>query len=160
MGRLIWWKIDLEAFSNFDIVNKIFGKGFTYLYDLNLVEYGLRISAHNDFLTLLISTGWFGLLGYLIILKSWFFKKNYNKRKLSDIIFTILLFIVNAMISGVYGAQQYIFCNLIISLVLLGDNKRRRGKRKMSYIISDKESRLINVIKLLSIVLVLYIHAF
>ncbi len=30
----------------------------------------------------------------------------------------------------------------------------------MSYIISDKESRLINVIKLLSIVLVLYIHAF
>ena len=129
-GRLIWWKIDLEAFSNFDIVNKIFGKGFTYLYDLNLVEYGLRISAHNDFLTLLISTGWFGLLGYLIILKSWFFKKNYNKRKLSDIIFTILLFIVNAMISGVYGAQQYIFCNLIISLVLLGDNKKEKGKKK------------------------------
>lgn len=129
-GRLIWWKIDLEAFSNFNIINKIFGKGFTYLYNLNLVEYGLRISAHNDFLTLIVSTGWFGLLGYLIILKSWFFKINYNKRKLIDIVFTILLFIINAMLSGVYGAQQYIFCNLIISLVLLEDKLNYEKKKE------------------------------
>lgn len=129
-GRLIWWKIDLDAFSNFNIINKIFGKGFTYLYNLNWREYGLRISAHNDFLTLIISTGWFGLLGYLIILKSWFFKKYNNKRKLINIVFTILIFIINAMISGVYGAQQYMFCNLIISLVLLEDNSNDEKEKK------------------------------
>ena len=37
---------------------------------------------------------------------------------------------IYAIISGVYGAQQYIFCNLIISLVLLGDNKKEKGKKK------------------------------
>lgn len=129
-GRLIWWKIDLNAFGNFDFIHKIIGKGFTYLYNLNLIEYGLRISAHNDFITLLISSGLYGLIGYLLILRRWFLKKNANNKvQLLSLIFTVLIFIMNAMISGAYGAQQYMFCNLIISLVLL-DNKSKEEKGK------------------------------
>lgn len=129
-GRLIWWKIDLNAFNDFETIDKIFGKSFTYLYNLNWIQYGLKIHAHNDFLTLIISTGWFGLLGYFIVLKSWFFKKYNNKRKLVDVLFTILLLILNAMLSGVYGAQQYMFCNLFIGLVLLADNSNGEKLKK------------------------------
>lgn len=130
-GRLIWWKIDLETFGNFDFIHKIVGKGFTYLYHLNLIEYGLKISAHNDFITLLISSGIYGIIGYIIILKQWFFKKDENKKSNAiSIIITILMYMVNAMISGVFGAQQYVFCNLIISLVLLNNNSNKKEKIK------------------------------
>ena len=37
---------------------------------------------------------------------------------------------INAMISGVFGAQQYVFCNLIISLVLLNNNSNKKEKIK------------------------------
>lgn len=130
-GRLIWWKIDLETFGNFDFIHKIVGKGFTYLYHLNLIEYGLKISAHNDFITLLISSGIYGIIGYIIILKQWFFKKDENKKSNAiSIIITILMYMINAMISGVFGAQQYVFCNLIISLVLLNNNSNKKEKIK------------------------------
>ncbi|MEI3435697.1 MAG: O-antigen ligase family protein [Clostridia bacterium] len=130
-GRLIWWKIDLETFGNFDFIHKIVGKGFTYLYHLNLIEYGLKISAHNDFITLLISSGIYGIIGYIIILKQWFFKKDENKKfNAISIIITILMYMINAMISGVFGAQQYVFCNLIISLVLLNNNSNKKEKIK------------------------------
>lgn len=133
-GRLIWWKIDIEAFADFNFFQKIFGRGFTYLYNLNLTEYGLRISAHNDFITLLISTGLFGLIGYIIILKNWFFKiiNKDEKNKKIDVIFTILIFIINAMISGVYGAQQYMFCNIMISLFLMEKNIENGKEKKKS----------------------------
>ena len=42
----------------------------------------------------------------------------------------ILMYMINAMISGVFGAQQYVFCNLIISLVLLNNNSNKKEKIK------------------------------
>lgn len=124
-GRLIWWEIDLKDFKEMNLISKLFGNGFTYLYDLNETKYGLRISAHNDFITLLISTGLFGCIGYLCIILRWFFKKNNlnSKSMFIFMILTISLYLFNAMISGVYEAQQYIFCNLFVSLIMISIDK-------------------------------------
>lgn len=119
-GRLIWWKIDLNDFKRFDIFYKIFGQGFTYLYDLNKILYGLKIDGHNDFITLLISIGLFGTIGYIYILIRWIFKRNiYNKTTVTVVILTLVMYLWNAMISGVFGAQQYIFANILMGVVFL-----------------------------------------
>ena len=128
-GRLIWWKIDIDEFMSFSTINKLFGKGFTFLYNLNEQEYGLRIDAHNDYITLLISIGLFGVGFYIWVLCKWFFKNNYNNR-ISFVIVTILMHTWNALISGVFGAQQYIFANLFIALVFTGNfNEQHRDGR-------------------------------
>lgn len=138
-GRLIWWKIDINDFQNFDAFHKIFGKGFTYLYNLNQQLYGLKIDAHNDFITLLVSSGLFGVSGYVLILIRWIFKQNlYKKKSIIIILLTALMYIWNAMISGVFPAQQYMFANIILSIIFLdnifvdtngGSNRIQNHKR-------------------------------
>lgn len=131
-GRLIWWKIDIDAFLKFDFVHKIIGRGFTYLYNLNLMEYGLSISAHNDFLTLLIGGGIFGIFGYVIILLKWFFKdKGKNRKLLNFLAFAMIM--INACISGFYGAQQYLFANIVVSLAIYVFYRDREKKDGVQY---------------------------
>ena len=131
-GRLIWWKIDINAFLKFDFIHKIIGRGFTYLYNLNLMEYGLAISAHNDFLTLLLGGGIFGIFGYLIILLRWFFKDKGNNRKLLNFL-AFAMIMINACISGFYGAQQYLFANIVVSLAIYVFYKDREKKDGVQY---------------------------
>lgn len=126
-GRLIWWEIDYNDFKTYNLINKIFGKGYTYLHRLNLLEYGLAISAHNDFLTLLIGNGLFAILGYIIILLRWFFKDKHPKSILLNFI-PVFLLMFNACISGFYGAQQYLFANIIISVVIYYFNNNMEKK--------------------------------
>ena len=120
-GRLIWWKIDINDYLHMPFINKLFGKGYTYLYNLNDVKYGLRISAHNDFINLLVGCGLFGVLGYLLIIIRWFAKidKSDRKGRIISVTLSSVLFLFNSLVSGAYGAQQYILCNLFVSLFLL-----------------------------------------
>lgn len=130
-GRLIWWKIDIKTFLEFDLINKLFGKGFSFLYNLNLMLYGLKISAHNDFITLLVSLGLFGLSGYSIILFRWLFKKDLNGNcTLIAVILSGGMYLWNAMINGVFGAQQYIFANILLGVILLEDSFGNTVRRK------------------------------
>lgn len=130
-GRLIWWKIDIESFLQANIWEKLFGRGFTFLYNLNERLYGLRISAHNDFLTLLLSTGLVGMLGYCVVLIEWFFKKDISG-KITPITVALVItaYLWNAMISGVYGAQQYMNANILLSVVLLNPFSVRKKQVK------------------------------
>lgn len=121
-GRLIWWKIDIEAFLNLSFFEQLVGKGFAYVYDINQQFYGLRISAHNDFITLLLSIGLIGIVGYLFIL----FKLIYNliKNRISkSLVLAVIIYVFwNACISGFYGAQQYVF-GLITLISIIYSNR-------------------------------------
>lgn len=133
-GRLIWWKIDIDSFLNATLWEKLFGRGFTFLYNLNLRLYGLKISAHNDFITLLLSTGLVGVIGYCIVLKKWLFKTDIEGKIVpTTLALVTIMYLWNAMISGVYGAQQYMNANVFLSLALLNPvsiRKKRYGERK------------------------------
>jgi len=140
-GRLIWWGIDINEFLRFDFLSKMIGRGFTYLYQLNEREYGLLISAHNDFITLAVSMGLLGLIGYTYIIIRWFMKKNNDgKRPFVAIGLTASMYLWNAMISGVFGAQQYMYANILVGILLLEPLKK--GKRWTEVIIYRKKSRI------------------
>ena len=98
-GRLIWWKIDLDIFSNLNFINQFFGMGYPYVYDINLIYYGLRISAHNDFINILISLGYFGLVAYILILGRVFYQLKKITRKKGNIklympVLILLLYVI------------------------------------------------------------------
>lgn len=68
-GRSEFWQVDLKAFLASDWFTKLFGHGFSYVYELNLNAIGMRLYAHNDFLNVLLN---FGIIGLLVYLASFF----------------------------------------------------------------------------------------
>lgn len=68
-GRSVFWQVDLKAFLASDWFTKLFGHGFSYVYELNLNAIGMRLYAHNDFLNVLLN---FGVIGLLVYLASFF----------------------------------------------------------------------------------------
>lgn len=68
-GRSEFWQVDLKAFLSSDWFTKLFGHGFSYVYELNLNAIGMRLYAHNDFLNVLLN---FGIIGLLVYLASFF----------------------------------------------------------------------------------------
>lgn len=122
-GRLIWWKIDIQEFAKLSIIEQILGKGFTFVYQINEQFYGLKIGAHNDFLNILLSVGWIGLIGYILIILNLFFKfgrqlffKN-DKSIIMKLSLIAVYILWNANINGFYGAQQYLFSFIILILI-------------------------------------------
>lgn len=63
-GRDAFWRADLDAFGKGGMVNQLFGYGFSYVYEVNESVFGNRIYAHNDFINILLTFGWAGLIPY------------------------------------------------------------------------------------------------
>ncbi len=66
-GRSEFWAIDMQAFLASDWFTMLFGHGFSYVYDLNQSEIGMRLYAHNDFINLLLNFGIVGLGVYFAV---------------------------------------------------------------------------------------------
>ena len=64
-GRTVFWWAEIEAFLASGVIEKLFGHGFNYVYDVNQQAVKARIWAHNDFLQVLLSNGLVGLGLYL-----------------------------------------------------------------------------------------------
>ncbi len=66
-GRSVFWVVDLKDYMHSSIIEKLFGHGFDYIYQLNSSKVGMAIWAHNDFINILIGVGLFGFLIYIYI---------------------------------------------------------------------------------------------
>ena len=64
-GRDAFWAADINAFFSGGILNQLFGYGFSFVYEVNEGAFGNRIYAHNDFINILLTFGWVGLIPYL-----------------------------------------------------------------------------------------------
>lgn len=63
-GRDAFWRVDMDAFGKGGMVNQLFGYGFSFVYEVNESFFGNRIYAHNDFINILLTFGWAGLIPY------------------------------------------------------------------------------------------------
>ncbi len=67
-GRSLFWEKDMVAFWDSSFLNKMFGNGLNYIYDVNRKAIGKAIWAHNDFIQLLVSHGILGFVLYLVVI--------------------------------------------------------------------------------------------
>lgn len=98
-GRSIFWKVDLEEFFKTSFIKQLFGSGFNFIYDVNIIAIGTPIWAHNDFIQMLLTYGYFGLFMYLYTIfshiKTVLFK-NKTKIPVVVIVLLVLVWLVNA----------------------------------------------------------------
>lgn len=105
-GRSIFWKVDLKAFNNAPLLNRLFGSGLNFVYDVS------GLWAHNDFVQLLMCLGYGGVIMYLFsyihFIRAVLLK---NKAKIAPIVFImfILVWLVNAFFNMFYTY----FCSCI-----------------------------------------------
>lgn len=110
-GRSILWYVNFDILLyDYDILSIIFGKGFLMPFDIIETAYGYNHWAHNDFISLLMSTGIMGLSIYLYLLT--LLSKQLSKMNLEIIIFIIVFL---AFTNGFYTYTiAVIFMCLII----------------------------------------------
>ncbi len=122
-GRVIWWKYDIEAFNEFNVINKLLGNGFDCVYNINESRYGMKIWAHNDFIQLLLSIGIFGLLIYIyIIIKCTITIKKESNVKYNSILWFIYV-IGSASFNGFYTQQHYVFSAILLAYLMINNRK-------------------------------------
>lgn len=119
-SRSVFWKVDLNAFFEAGLFNKLLGYGFDYVYSLNLKMVGMEIWAHNDFINILLSVGLIGFFIYIIIL--WKTTKNisqWNSR--FDSMILIIYFFLPAFFNGFYSYYHFLssFMLFILSTKIL-----------------------------------------
>lgn len=114
-GRSVFWEADLNAMKSQPLFNKIFGKGFNYVYQVNLVAVGRAIYAHNDFINLYLNFGMLGVVEYIYACHMLFSRISKN-RKIPFVLKSLVWFvwIFNAMIN-----MFYTYICAIVSFVLL-----------------------------------------
>ncbi len=66
-GRSIFWAADMKAWWASGLPYQILGRGFNFVYDVNLVAINNKIWAHNDYINILLNFGLVGLGLYLYI---------------------------------------------------------------------------------------------
>ena len=117
-GRTAFWVVDLLAFRNYNIIQKLLGNGFQYVYMVNEKNFNLAIWAHNDFINCLLSVGIIGTLLYVYMLYKTG-KKIVRMTRRDIIIKTLLIFyiLLPAFLNGFYTYQHY-FYSFIILMIL------------------------------------------
>lgn len=116
-GRSIFWKADLEAFKDSAVVNKLFGNGFNYIYDVNYKAFRGLVWAHNDFIQILISHGLILLVIYIsIMIKA--FEINANKKDRIPEFLAIGIWIFNAFFNMFYTYFCAVLCLPFILLII------------------------------------------
>lgn len=113
-GRTDFWAIDLRDFCSGNFFQILFGKGFDYIYQLNLKEVGISIGAHNDLINLLLCVGLIGTFIFLyVIIKFIHFSKKLISTAFGRFLFaTYILFPM--LVNGFYTYPDY-----LISVVFL-----------------------------------------
>ena len=110
-GRTVFWAADLKSFiDDYSFAEKILGRGFSWIKDVNYSITGHRLWAHNDFINLLLSVGIFGLIVYFIVLIG-FFRKIKNKKLL---VFVLTFVFACALLNGFY-----LYFPLVASVVFI-----------------------------------------
>lgn len=128
-SRSLIWEQILQGFNDYGWFNKLFGGGYKASFSLNTNN----VYAHNDFIEILVTFGYVGLISYLIsiilFLKAMFKNK---KVKLGFYIFCIFIWCFNAMFNQFYNytCACFSFPFLLVSILLYYDSKKSRKNIK------------------------------
>lgn len=117
-GRTAFWVVDLLAFGNYNIIQKLIGNGFQYVYMVNERNFNLAIWAHNDFINCLLSVGIIGTFIYVYVLYRT--GKTIIKMPRKDIIIKNLLIfyiLLPAFLNGFYTYQHYFYSFIILTIL-------------------------------------------
>ena len=138
-GRSVFWAADIEAYKDLDIVRKIVGNGYNFIYDVNAKATGTRIWAHNDFINILLTNGMLGVLCYLYVFISFSesILKKYNVKGFVKFGY-YMIWLFNAMFNMVY---TYICATLALPFILYSFTEiNEKGK-----VIKEKSDRNENI---------------
>ena len=115
-GRTVFWMRDVIAFNNSNVIEKLFGHGFTYILSVS------GHTGHNDVLHMLLGVGVIGCILYvgvfinaisfsLIKLK----RKGFSKPFVAIVGMGLVLYIFSPMIlNGLFGYQHLLYSIAII----------------------------------------------
>ena len=120
-GRLEFWAADINAFLNSNIIHKIFGHGFEYVQIINKELTSVAIGAHNDYITLLLGLGLFGMLIYVSVLINEF-KSTFMLKSIIKVAMLFVFWFVPSFINGFYGYQLLLYSYIIFKLLVLRDS--------------------------------------
>ena len=117
-GRLGYWSADLGAFFSGGIIHQFVGNSASFVYDLNQRTFKMRIWSHNDFVMVLCSAGYLGLLVYVAVLRA-FFKglDGLAHGWYLWLLFAYLMF--PALFNGFYGYQHFVYSAVFLSCAMV-----------------------------------------
>lgn len=114
-GRSLFWTVDLNAFSEGNIIQIFLGRGFDYVYDLNASTVNQRIWAHNDFIHLLLGGGLFAFGLYINIIYR-FFKKMFKDQGRLNKLMLVIYLLFPAFINGFFMYQHLLLSMMVFCL--------------------------------------------
>lgn len=120
-GRTSFWLVDLMAYHNYNIIQKLLGNGFHYVYLVNEEFFNLSIWAHNDYINCLLSVGLVGT--FLYIYSLYLIAKKIIKIQENAIFVKILLLlyvILPSFLNGFYTYQHYFYSFIILIILYEG----------------------------------------
>lgn len=124
-GRTVFWKADLDNFFSQPVMNRLFGNGYNFVYNVNKKYFGNAIWAHNDFIQILLTYGYLGLIIYVFLIAS-LFKTIYKTTKNSKFLFLgyIMVWLLNAFFNMYYTY----FCAMLSLPILIMADKQTQPK--------------------------------
>lgn len=109
-SRSVFWKDDMVAFFKQPFVNQLLGSGFNFVYEVNIESVEIAIWAHNDFIQILTTFGYVGLILYIVCFVKLFRSLKKTKVKNRFCFFAVLMvWIFNAFFNMFYTY----FCSMI-----------------------------------------------
>lgn len=116
-GRSEFWVYDLRYFFKSNIYFQLFGNGVSFIFNVNHAAIGMDIYAHNDFINILLSYGYIGLILYFIVI-FYTIKSFFNNEKIQSKLFSLILFGVFFSCAFLNGFYVYL-CTLLAFPLLM-----------------------------------------
>lgn len=128
-GRTVFWMRDIVAFNNSNIIEKLFGHGFTYILSVS------GHTGHNDVLHMLLGIGFIGCSLYVgIFIKAISFSlrklrcKGFSRAFIVAIGVGLILYIFSPMIvNGLFGYQHLLYSIAIMLAYVQCLEHNRKG---------------------------------
>ena len=125
-GRLDYWRVDLAGFFNSAPLNQLFGNSASFVHALNDQVFLMPIWAHDDFVMILCSAGYAGLLVYLGTLVVFF--KNVKPLVCRWQYWLLLVYVFfPAVVNGFYGYQHLMCSSMLLTCALVCLGRDRTG---------------------------------
>ena len=121
-GRSEFWMVDWNAFLQGDRFSKLFGHGFSYVYDLNQATIGMRLYAHNDFINILLNFGLIGMLVYFAVFVPMVGRIGFRCGMVICLLFTFT-WLFNAFFNMIYVYAIAVIGMGLLAVALLFDEK-------------------------------------
>ena len=106
----MWSGLIYHYTSKYNFLEKVMGRSFDNIYQINYMYSGMDVWAHNDVINLLLTTG---IVGVIIYLNSFFcFYKISRFFKVTNVVKFgyIISFLFLALINGLYVQMAIVFC--------------------------------------------------